>query len=143
MRGLAEIFKALSEETRLQIMGMLRLHGELCVCDVEGALEITQSKPSRHLRTLLHEGLAFSLGQGGGERHNAGTLKFGVIPNKGTNAFGVDIFDHDIDENYVRSELFGHDAGVKTALGDSDFVAACSFQGLNQGFRYFRFIVND
>ncbi|MBW1808943.1 MAG: metalloregulator ArsR/SmtB family transcription factor [Deltaproteobacteria bacterium] len=57
MRMLTEIYKALSEETRLQIMGMLLLHGELCVCDVEGALEITQSKSSRHLRTLLHSGL--------------------------------------------------------------------------------------
>jgi ArsR family transcriptional regulator, arsenate/arsenite/antimonite-responsive transcriptional repressor len=57
MRELAEIYKALSEETRLKIMGMLLLHGELCVCDVEGALEITQSKSSRHLRTLLHSGL--------------------------------------------------------------------------------------
>ncbi len=57
MRELSGIYKALADETRLQIMGMLLLQGELCVCDVEGALEITQSKSSRHLRTLLHAGL--------------------------------------------------------------------------------------
>ncbi len=72
MRGLAEIYKALSEETRLQIMGMLLLHGELCVCDVEGALEITQSKSSRHLRTLLHAGLV--------SNRRAGTWMYYRIP---------------------------------------------------------------
>ena len=57
MQELAEIFKALSDETRDQILSSLLLHGELCVCDVEGALGITQSKSSRHLRYLLHAGL--------------------------------------------------------------------------------------
>jgi len=57
LRELAEIFKALSDETRVQILSSLLLHGELCVCDVEGAFGITQSKSSRHLRYLLHAGL--------------------------------------------------------------------------------------
>jgi DNA-binding transcriptional ArsR family regulator len=54
---MAEMFKALSDETRVQILASLLLHGELCVCDVEGALGITHSKSSRHLRYLLHAGL--------------------------------------------------------------------------------------
>lgn len=57
MEQLAPLFKALSEETRLRILALLRLGGELCVCDVEGALGITQSKSSRHLRYLLNAGL--------------------------------------------------------------------------------------
>lgn len=57
MQELAGIFKALSDETRIQILSALLIHGELCVCDVEGALGITQSKSSRHLRYLLHAGL--------------------------------------------------------------------------------------
>ena len=64
MRELAEIFKALSDETRVQIIAMLLLHGELCVCDVEGALDITQSKSSRHLRYLFHAGLVENRRQG-------------------------------------------------------------------------------
>ena len=64
MRKLTEIYKALSEETRIQIMGMLLLRGELCVCDVEGALEITQSKSSRHLRILLNTGLVTNRREG-------------------------------------------------------------------------------
>jgi DNA-binding transcriptional ArsR family regulator len=54
---LANLFKALSDETRLRILALLRLGGELCVCDVEGVLGITQSKSSRHLRYLLNAGL--------------------------------------------------------------------------------------
>lgn len=57
MRNLAEAFKALSDETRLAMMGLLVRHGELCVCDFVQVMEITQSKASRHLRYLLHAGL--------------------------------------------------------------------------------------
>jgi len=57
MRETASVFKALSDETRLEILALLLVGGELCVCDVEGALGITQSKASRHLRYLLNAGL--------------------------------------------------------------------------------------
>lgn len=57
MRDLATLFKALSDETRLQIMGLLLRHRELCVCDLERSLRITQSKCSRHLRYLAAAGL--------------------------------------------------------------------------------------
>ena len=52
MRALASIFKALSDETRLQMLGLLLTEGELCVCDFVEALAISQSKASRHLRYL-------------------------------------------------------------------------------------------
>lgn len=57
MRELAPVFKALGDETRLDIMALLLHHGELCVCDFEGVLGISQSKSSRHLRYLLNAGL--------------------------------------------------------------------------------------
>jgi ArsR family transcriptional regulator len=54
---LAQIYKALSEEARLRILALLMRHGELCVCDVEAALDATQSKTSRHMRYLAQAGL--------------------------------------------------------------------------------------
>ena len=57
MEELAGLYKALSDETRLRIMALLVERGQLCVCDVEGALDISQSKSSRHLRYLLNAGL--------------------------------------------------------------------------------------
>jgi ArsR family transcriptional regulator, arsenate/arsenite/antimonite-responsive transcriptional repressor len=58
MRDLADTFKALSDETRLQMMALLLDNEELCVCDFVGALGLTQSKASRHLRYLYNAGLA-------------------------------------------------------------------------------------
>jgi ArsR family transcriptional regulator len=64
MDRLASVFKALGDETRLSILALLLQHGELCVCDFEGALGITQSKSSRHLRYLLNAGLVQNRRQG-------------------------------------------------------------------------------
>jgi ArsR family transcriptional regulator len=57
MRSLAQVFKALSDETRLTIIGLVFRHGQLCVCEVEQILGITQSKASRHLRYLRAAGV--------------------------------------------------------------------------------------
>lgn len=57
MKLLRDTFKALSDETRLQIMTLLLEQEELCVCDLVGALGQTQSKVSRHLRYLYNAGL--------------------------------------------------------------------------------------
>ena len=57
MRDAAQFFKVLSDEARLKMLWLLFNHQELCVCDIMEALEITQSKASRHLITLRHAGL--------------------------------------------------------------------------------------
>ncbi len=51
MKELLNIFKALSEETRLRIINLLR-NGELCVCDIVAALDLIQPKISFHLNVL-------------------------------------------------------------------------------------------
>jgi ArsR family transcriptional regulator, arsenate/arsenite/antimonite-responsive transcriptional repressor len=53
---LARVFHALSDETRLCLVAMLR-SGERCVCDLTEALESGQSRLSFHLRTLKDAGL--------------------------------------------------------------------------------------
>jgi ArsR family transcriptional regulator len=50
------IFKALSDETRLRIIKLLR-GGELCVCDIVAALDLIQPKISFHLAALREAGL--------------------------------------------------------------------------------------
>lgn len=57
MRDAAQFFKVLADEARLKMLWLLFNHRELCVCDIVEALEITQSKASRHLITLRHAGL--------------------------------------------------------------------------------------
>ncbi len=56
MKSLAAQFAALADPTRLEMLALLLERGELCVCHFVDALEITQSKASRHLRTLFHAG---------------------------------------------------------------------------------------
>jgi ArsR family transcriptional regulator, arsenate/arsenite/antimonite-responsive transcriptional repressor len=58
MRETARFFKVLADESRLKMLWLLFNHRELCVCDIMAALEITQSKASRHLAALRNAGLA-------------------------------------------------------------------------------------
>ena len=51
------LFKNLSDETRLNIILLLREMGELCVCELSGTLEELQPKTSRHLAMLRESGL--------------------------------------------------------------------------------------
>src|SRR4029077_6054350 len=50
------LLKALADETRLRILGLL-LTGEVCVCDIHESLKIPQPKASRHLAYLRRAGL--------------------------------------------------------------------------------------
>lgn len=52
----ARLFHALSDETRLAVLDMLR-DGERCVCDLQGALDAAQSRLSFHLKVLREAGL--------------------------------------------------------------------------------------
>lgn len=52
----AQLFHALSDETRLGILEMLRA-GERCVCDLQDDLDCAQSRLSFHLRVLRDAGL--------------------------------------------------------------------------------------
>ncbi len=56
MKDLVNIFKALSDETRLRILKLLE-HGELCVCDMVAAFDMMQPKVSFHLAALKSAGL--------------------------------------------------------------------------------------
>lgn len=46
-----QVMKALSDETRIRILNLLK-HGDLCVCELEVLLNINQSNASRHLNKL-------------------------------------------------------------------------------------------
>ena len=57
MRDLADLFKALCDESRLRILNLLVHAGELCVCDLQRILGFSQPKVSRHLMYLKNAGL--------------------------------------------------------------------------------------
>ena len=53
---LSRFFKALADETRLRILGLLEVR-EMCVCEVMVALDLTQPTASHHLGLLENAGL--------------------------------------------------------------------------------------
>jgi ArsR family transcriptional regulator, arsenate/arsenite/antimonite-responsive transcriptional repressor len=63
MQDILNIFKALSEETRLRVLKLLD-RGELCVCDIVAALDLIQPKISFHLAVLKDAGLIKDRKQG-------------------------------------------------------------------------------
>jgi ArsR family transcriptional regulator len=56
MQSIVDIFKALSDATRLRILSALTVQ-ELCVCELESVLFESQPKISKHLTKLYDLGL--------------------------------------------------------------------------------------
>ncbi|WP_312700933.1 metalloregulator ArsR/SmtB family transcription factor [Sedimentibacter sp.] len=51
-----DILKALADESRLRILSQI-LKAEMCVCEIEQCLGLTQSNTSRHLNVLKKAGI--------------------------------------------------------------------------------------
>jgi len=56
---LVDVFRALSDETRLRILSLI-WNKEMCVCEIEKCLGLTQSNASRHLTALKNAGILSS-----------------------------------------------------------------------------------
>ena len=56
---LARVFKALADPVRLRLVSLIGAHagGEVCVCDLTAAFDLTQPTISHHLRVLREAGL--------------------------------------------------------------------------------------
>ncbi len=52
-----QIFKALSDESRVRILHLLDRNKEMCISDLEQVLDFTQTKTSRHLIYLKNAGI--------------------------------------------------------------------------------------
>jgi ArsR family transcriptional regulator len=56
----AQIFLACSDSSRLRILNLILVNGEMCITDLEQILEFTQTKTSRHLLYLKNSGILTS-----------------------------------------------------------------------------------
>ncbi|MDR4947651.1 ArsR/SmtB family transcription factor [Neobacillus cucumis] len=56
--AVSQIFKVLSDDTRIKIAYALTIEDELCVCDVANIVGSTTATASHHLRLLRNLGLA-------------------------------------------------------------------------------------
>ena len=55
MRNFIKVMKAVSDSNRVKIVKMLQ-HGELCVCEIQEALRVSQPAVSKHLKILQEAG---------------------------------------------------------------------------------------
>ena len=60
----SDLFRALSDVTRLRAMVLLAREEELCVCELSHALNVSQPMMSRHLGTLRKLGVVLDRRQG-------------------------------------------------------------------------------
>ena len=57
-------FKMLADSTRLRCLLLMQTEGELCVCELTHALNLSQPKISRHLAHLRESGLLIARREG-------------------------------------------------------------------------------
>jgi ArsR family transcriptional regulator len=62
--ALADKFKALADPARVAIVNRLSAADEVCVCDLNAALDLSQPTVSHHLRVLREAGLVESSRRG-------------------------------------------------------------------------------
>jgi ArsR family transcriptional regulator len=60
--GLAQVFKALGDPVRLRLVSLIGAHqgGEVCVCELTDAFDLTQPTISHHLKVLREAGIITS-----------------------------------------------------------------------------------
>ncbi len=68
-----ELFQILSDSTRLRALALMADQGEVCVCELVAALELSQPKISRHLGAMRDSGLVLS-------RRDAQWVFYGMNP---------------------------------------------------------------
>ncbi len=56
MENFLQTVGALNDETRLKILRFIDVNGAVCVCDIESAFGMIQSRISRHLKILKEAG---------------------------------------------------------------------------------------
>ncbi|SHK11939.1 transcriptional regulator, ArsR family [Ruegeria lacuscaerulensis ITI-1157] len=69
-----DVLAALAEPTRLGAMLLLKDGAEHCVCELMQKLDATQSRMSRHMKTLKQAGLVV-------DRRDAQWVRFRLNPN--------------------------------------------------------------
>ena len=67
-------FRMLADSTRLRCLMLMQAEGELCVCELTHALNLSQPKISRHLAHLRESGVLLA-------RRNGTWMNYRINPN--------------------------------------------------------------
>jgi ArsR family transcriptional regulator len=109
-------FMGLADRTRLRILNLL-LRGELCGCDVQYVLDVSQSNVSRHLNYLKRAGLVL-------DRRDGYRVFYRLVePNDRSSSLLFEYLRH----AFAQDKTFSDDLkGLKAAIRDG----ACTISEL-------------
>ena len=74
----AEVYRALADPIRLELIALIAARGPICVCHLEEALPYTQPRISKHLATLRRAGLVSTRREGSWVYYSAELEGLGV-----------------------------------------------------------------
>ena len=114
--GTNTFFSALANEIRLRVLTLLQSQGELCVCELIHALDLSQPMISRHLALLRADGLV--------ETRRAGQWMYYQIHPK-LAAWASEVLTATVEANKQQSP-FANDMQMLTSMANRPDAACCA-----------------
>ena len=109
-------FKMLADSTRLRCLMLMQAEGELCVCELTHALNLSQPKISRHLAHLREAGVLVS-------RRNGTWMNYRINPD--LEHWALQTLQITLD-GVRKTEPFISDRKILHAMADRPDQACCS-----------------
>ena len=109
-------FKMLADSTRLRCLLLMQAEGELCVCELTHALNLSQPKISRHLAHLREAGVLIA-------RRNGTWMNYRINPN--FDAWALNVLQQTLD-GVRKSEPFISDRKMLDAMADRPDQICCA-----------------
>ena len=109
-------FKMLADSTRLRCLMLMQAEGELCVCELTHALNLSQPKISRHLAHLREAGVLVA-------RRNGTWMHYRINP--GLKAWALEVMQTTLD-GVCQSEPFISDRKMLEAMANRPGLACCA-----------------
>jgi ArsR family transcriptional regulator len=109
-------FKMLADSTRLRCLLLMQAEGELCVCELTHALNLSQPKISRHLAHLREAGVLVA-------RRNGTWMNYRINPD--LQGWALDILQTTLD-GVRKSEPFISDRKILDNMSDRPGQVCCA-----------------
>ena len=109
-------FRMLADSTRLRCLMLMQAEGELCVCELTHALNLSQPKISRHLAHLREAGVLVA-------RRNGTWMNYRINPNMEN--WALEIIQTTL-EGVRNNEPFISDQKMLETMDNRPGLACCS-----------------
>ena len=109
-------FKMLADSTRLRCLMLMQAEGELCVCELTHALNLSQPKISRHLAHLREAGVLVA-------RRNGTWRNYRINPD--LQAWALEVMQTTLD-GVSQSEPFISDRKMLETMNNRPGLACCA-----------------